>query len=96
MSDEVERSLIRTCRGWEKAYDALWVRVQALTIERDEARDENARLRAALAHALTELHAAEIEEVEAAIERGDLGEPVTADELKRRVRAAAAEGREPT
>ena len=49
MSDEVERSLIRTCRGWEKAHDALWVRVQALTIERDELLAENAALRAAAA-----------------------------------------------
>ena len=42
MSDEVVRSLISTCRGWEKAHDALWVwvRVQALTIERDEARTQ--------------------------------------------------------
>lgn len=81
-SDEVERSLLRTCRGWEKAHGELWVRVQVLTIERDEARTEIVRLlqKVTDGRAVTDAFAAEIERLKA--ENAAL-------------RAAAVEGREP-
>ena len=89
MSDEVERSLLRTCRGWERAHGELWVRVQALTIERDEARAEIERLRAALIDAADSVEDWGAYAAEYFQEKWDLKGDIAA------IRAAAVEGREP-